>query len=573
MHFQLGQEAATELQQLGCNMDASLSVDRDAEMLDSGGNRGGWIIYFFIIGTFMCLTLAAGGWQSNLIVYLIQEYNVKSIDAAQVSNAVNGCTCLFPIIGAIIADSFTGCFPVILISSCISFLGLVLLVLTATLDSLRPPSCDDGLSLCETPSESQFAVLYAGIALASIGLGGTRFTTATMGANQFDKPEEQGIFFNWFFFAMYTTSVISSTAIVYIEDNVSWGLGYGLCALVNLIGLLIFLSGSNFYRRDKPQGSPFVNIVRVLVASIRKRNVLLSSRSEDYHYHNDGEAKMVPETHKKSLSFLNGAALKTEGDLKPDGSIAKPWSLCTFQQVEDLKTVIRIFPLWSSGLFISTPIAIQGSLTALQALTMDRRIVSHFKIPVGSLPVLVLLSTCISLPIIDRFLYPVWQKLTNQSPTPLQRLGIGHVLNIISMVVSALVESRRLKTAHSSTLPMLVMWLFPQLALVGIGEAFHFPGQLQLCYQEFPASLRGTATAMVAMILGIAFYTGTALIGLVRRVTGWLPDDINQGRLDNVYWMVVVIGVLNFGYYLSCAQLYKHQNVSEGVEGSSGSDG
>lgn len=179
--------------------------------------------------------------------------------------------------------------------------GLVLLVLTATLDSLRPTSCDDGLSLCETPSESQFAVLYAGIALASIGLGGTRFTIATMGANQFDKPEEQGNFFNWFFFAMYTASVISFTAIVYIEDNVSWGLGYGLCALVNLIGLLIFLSGSNFYRRDKPQGSPFVNMVRVLVASVRKRKVLLSSRSEDYHYHNDGEAKMVPETHKKSL--------------------------------------------------------------------------------------------------------------------------------------------------------------------------------------------------------------------------------------------------------------------------------
>lgn len=120
---------------------------------------------------------------------------------------------------------------------------------------------------------------------------------------------------------------------------------------------------------------------------------------------------------------------------------------------------------------------------------------------------------------------------------------------------------------------MLVMWLFPQLALVGIGEAFHFPGQLQLCYQEFPASLRGTATAMVAMTIGIAFYMGTALIGLVRRVTGWLPDDINQGRLDNVYWMVVVIGVLNFGYYLLCAKLYKHQNVSKGVEGSSGSDG
>ena len=70
----------------------------------------------------MCLTLAAGGWQANLIVYLIQKFNVKSIDATQVSNVVNGCTCLFAIIGAIIADSFFGCLPVILISSCVSFL-------------------------------------------------------------------------------------------------------------------------------------------------------------------------------------------------------------------------------------------------------------------------------------------------------------------------------------------------------------------------------------------------------------------------------------------------------------------
>lgn len=73
----------------------------------------------------MCLTLAAGGWQANLIVYPIREYNVKSIDAAQISNVVSGCTSLFPVIGAIIADSFLGCFPVIFISSGISLLVIV----------------------------------------------------------------------------------------------------------------------------------------------------------------------------------------------------------------------------------------------------------------------------------------------------------------------------------------------------------------------------------------------------------------------------------------------------------------
>ncbi|KAM1115770.1 hypothetical protein TB2_006281 [Malus domestica] len=229
-------------------MDASLSVDREGQMVDDGGKRGGWIIFLFMIGTLMCLTLAAGGWQANLVVYLIEEFNVKNIDATQVGNVVSGCTSLFPFIGAIVADSFFGCFPIILISSCVSFLGLVLFTLTATIASLRPPSCENGSSLCETPSKVQFAVLYASITLRSIGLGGTRFTIATMGANQFDKPKNQGIFFNWFFFAMYTATVVSSTVVVYIEDSVSWGLGFGLSALVNLI------ASGNGMLSSHPQG-------------------------------------------------------------------------------------------------------------------------------------------------------------------------------------------------------------------------------------------------------------------------------------------------------------------------------
>lgn len=262
--------------------------------------------------------------------------------------------------------------------------------------------------------------------------------------------------------------------------------------------------------------------------------------------------------------LLNRAALQTDGDLKVDGSIANPWRLCTVQQVEDLKTLVRIVPLWSSSIFLSIPIAIQNSLTVLQALAMDRHIGSHFKIPAGSLVVIVLISTSISLPIIDRLLCPTWQKLTGQSPTPLRQIGIGHVLNILSMATSAVVESNRLKIARNHDHhphAMSALWLFPQLVLVGIGEAFHFPGHVSLYYQEFPVPLRSTATAMVAMVIGIAFYVSTAVIDLVRSVTGWLADDINDGRLDNVYWVVTVLGMLNLGYFIVCAKFYKYQNV------------
>lgn len=152
------------------------------------------------------------------------------------------------------------------------------------------------------------------------------------------------------------------------------------------------------------------------------------------------------------------------------------------------------------------------------------------------------------------------------------------MLNRIGMVVSSVVESRTLKIAYAhhlqdqpgSLVPMLALWLFPQLVLVGIGEAFHFPGQAQLYYQEFPASLRGTATSMITLILGIGLCLSTALIDIVRKATGWLPDNINSGRLDEMYWTVFVLSVLNVGYYLVCSWKYRYRNVEKEVDNDSG---
>ena len=54
--------------------------------------------------------------------------------------------------------------------------------------------------------------------------------------------------------------------------------------------------------------------------------------------------------------LFNSAELKTEGDTRSDGSIAKLWRLCTVQQLEGLKTLVRIFPIWSTGIFLSIPV-------------------------------------------------------------------------------------------------------------------------------------------------------------------------------------------------------------------------
>ncbi|KAL4189355.1 hypothetical protein AMTRI_Chr08g206610 [Amborella trichopoda] len=567
-------------------MELGVAEDKPKD-IHTNPNPGGWKTFPFLTGSMVTMSIAAYGLPANLIVYLIQQFNIKSIAATQITNVVNGFTNLLPIAGAIISDSFLGSFPTIAISNSITMLGMILMTLTATIPSLRPHPCSTNSSqACPGPSGGQLAVLYSAFALAGIGVAGTRFNMVTMGASQFDTPADRESFINWYFCSIYMAFVIAVTGIVYVQDNVGWGWGYGICALLNAISILVFLAGRKKYRMIEPEGSPFTGLARVLVAAVRKNGMRLRGKvdSGDYYYGckegrggaEDGSVEMMqalPPPPSKRFSFLNRAALKVQGDMHPSGSVAKPWKLCTVKHVEDLKTILSIAPLWSASFLLSTSIGVQASLSVLQALAMDRHLVSHFAIPAGSFSVFTLLSSAMSLILLDRLIYPFCMAHL-RTPTLLQRLGIGHCLNCTGMVASALVEARRRAVLKSHGLisipanaaaPMSALWLVLPLALVGLGEAFHLPGQVGLYYQDFPMALKNTATAAVAAVIGLGFYLSTAVVDLVQRSTNWLPNNINAGRLDNVYWMMSVVTLLNFGYFLICAGLYGNQS-KDGID-------
>ncbi|VAI16188.1 unnamed protein product [Triticum turgidum subsp. durum] len=97
--------------------------DQEEERQAKGeAKQGGWITLPFIAGSMVGLGLAINGTTSNLQIYLIKEYNVESIDAAQIANIVRGSLNLVPVAGAILSDSYLGCFPVILAGAAINVL-------------------------------------------------------------------------------------------------------------------------------------------------------------------------------------------------------------------------------------------------------------------------------------------------------------------------------------------------------------------------------------------------------------------------------------------------------------------
>ncbi|KAL0847209.1 hypothetical protein Bca101_020455 [Brassica carinata] len=539
-------------------------VSGDIEVQHSGdprSKRGGWITFPFIIVTLLGLSITSFGVILNLIVFLIEEFNSKSIAAAQISIIFNGCLAMLPVVAAILTDSFFGDIPVILASTFISLLGIFLLTLIASLDYLRPGPCEMGSILCQSPSQFQLGILYAALALVTMGTAGTRVTLASAGANQYKKPKDQRTFFNCYFLTVNTGAIISATAIVYTQDNASWKLGFGLCAAANLISFIIFISGKRLYKLSKPMGSPFTSLVRVLVAATVKRKAMISSKEEDYYHQGIGEKdKTTVVVPSKSFRFFNRAALQIEEE--SGDAINNKWRLCSVQEVEDFKAVLRLVPLWLSIIFVSIPVGVQSSLMVLQALVMDRVLSPHFKVSAGSIQVIAIIFSSIFIIINNWLVYPIYHKLTNKVMTPLQKIGMGHVFTILSMAISAVVEAKRLKTVENEHL-MPVLWLFPPLVILGINEAFQLPANTELFYGEFPESLRNTATSLTSLVIGVSYYLSTALIDLIQRTTAWLPDDINHGRVDNVYWVLVIGGVLNFGYFLVCSWFYNYRILKD----------
>jgi peptide/histidine transporter 3/4 len=73
------------------------------------------------------------------------------------------------------------------------------------------------------------------------------------------------MFLIWLKFANSLGAIIGLVFLVWIENNLGWNIGFMICALVVLVGLLVAASGMPFYRMQKPIGSPLTRTLEVKV--------------------------------------------------------------------------------------------------------------------------------------------------------------------------------------------------------------------------------------------------------------------------------------------------------------------
>ncbi|KAG0611982.1 hypothetical protein M758_7G181400 [Ceratodon purpureus] len=527
--------------------------------------------------------MAFYGIAMNLVSYLTLVLHEGT--AQSITNVWNwgGVAWITPLVGGFIADTYLGRFKTIAIGLLIYQAGMVLLTLTVALPALKPPPCPTQTN-CTNVSESSVKLFFFALYLIAIAIGGVKPCISTLGADQFDEEDEKErpmkqSFFNYWWIAVTGGAVVALTVLVYIQDHVGFGWGYGIPTVGMVFSTFLFLAGRRRYRYKLPQGSPLTQVAQVLVAATRKFRVKVPANAALLHETYQPEKRNI--LHSNNFRFLDKAATPRGEEIKEslagdEGSVNR-WHLCTVTQVEEVKLLVKVLPIWFTTLMFIVTSQQLGTVFLRQGLTLDLHMGHHFKIPPASMELTCSLTALLAIPLYDRFLVPFVRRFTGNERgfTLLQRIGIGLMITVLSMAVAAIVEIKRLGVVKEhglqlskSPLPMSVFWLTPQYSIMGLAQVFGWMGMLEFFYDQAPDDMQSIGTALFLSNTGVAHFLCTAIVNILGQVTGrggrenWIQPVTNQSRLDKYYWLLTIMAAINCVLYFIAAWWYTYKQAT-----------
>ncbi|CAH8253440.1 unnamed protein product [Arabidopsis lyrata] len=546
------------------------------------GRHGGMLAASFVLAVEILENLAFLANASNLVLYLKNFMHMSLARSSSEVTTFMATAFLLALLGGFLADAFFSTFVIFLVSASIEFLGLILLTIQARRPSLMPPPCKSSAALpCEVVGGSKAAFLFVGLYLVSLGVGGIKGSLPSHGAEQFDESTPKGrkqrsTFFNYYVFCLSCGALVAVTFVVWLEDNKGWEWGFGVSTISIFLSIIVFLLGSRFYKNKIPRGSPLTTILKVLLAasivgcsSKTSSNVVSDfSVSPLNHFASredqSEQGKKTPsQSLTNSLRCLNRAI---------EGKTHYIWLECTVQQVEDVKIVLKMLPIFGCTIMLNCCLAQLSTYSVHQAATMNRKII-NFNIPPASLPVFPVVFMLMLAPAYDHLIIPFARKVTKSEMgiTHLQRIGVGLVLSILAMAVAALVELKRKQVAREAglldskeTLPITFLWIAFQYLFLGSADLFTLAGLLEFFFTEAPSSMRSLATSLSWASLALGYYLSSVMVPIVNSVTEsagqspWLGEKLNRSSLDLFYWLMCVMSVVNFLHYLFWAKRYKY---------------
>ncbi|KAH9781930.1 protein NRT1/ PTR FAMILY 4.4 [Citrus sinensis] len=509
--------------------DSMLSLDVDETAVDWRGRpckankHGGMTAAVFVLGlqAFEMTAIAAVG--NNLITYVFNEMHFPLSKSANIVTNFIGTVFLLSLFGGFLSDSYLGSFWTMLIFGFVELSGFILLSVQAHLPQLRPSPCNmltdtDGTQNCQEAKGYKALILYLALYLVALGSGCLKPNIISHGADQFKKQESKKLstYFNVAYFAFCMGQLIALTLLVWVQTHSGMDIGFGVSAAAMAVGLISLIFGIFVYRNKSPRGSIFTPIAQV-----------------------------------------------------QDGANESPWKLCTVTQVEQVKIIMSVVPIFACTIIFNTILAQLQTFSVQQGSAMNNKITNRFQIPPASLQAIPYILLIFVVPLYEIVFVPVASKFTKKDSgiSPLQRVGVGLFVATFSMVAAALIEKKRRTAALNSNQILSIFWIAPQFLIFGLSEMFTAVGLIEFFYKQSLEGMQSFLTAMTYCSYSFGFYLSSLLVSLVNKITsrtsssahGWLSDnDLNKDRLDLFYWLLAALSLINFFNYLFWSRWYSY---------------
>ncbi|XP_018342847.1 PREDICTED: peptide transporter family 2-like isoform X2 [Trachymyrmex septentrionalis] len=353
---------------------------------------------FFIISNEFCERFSYYGMRTVLSLYLLNMLGYSESTSTIIYHVFSSLVYFFPLLGAIISDSWLGKFNTILYLSIIYSLGQVILSLSAATPIGLPAK--------------EFAIL--GLILIAVGTGGIKPCVSAFGGDQFVLPQQEkqlAMFFSIFYFSINTGSLISTILTPVIRKTECFGadcyfVAFLVPAVLMIISIVVFVTGKRMYKMVNPTGNLIVKVSKCVCHAIYNK-------------------------------------IKSKGE-KRDHWLDHADDVYDNKLIEDIKVVLRVLKL-----FVPLPIfwALydqQGSQWTFQATRMDGQIGSITILP-DQLQAVNPLLIMIFIPIFETGIYPIFAKI-HFINTPLKKLVVGGLLASVAFVAAGIVEIELEKT-------------------------------------------------------------------------------------------------------------------------------
>ncbi|XP_075474439.1 protein NRT1/ PTR FAMILY 7.3-like isoform X1 [Primulina tabacum] len=576
---------------VACN-DSEETKDGTTDMYGNPamkGRTGGWKAGMLLLVSEGLAALAFTGVEVNMVLFLKSVLRQSNADAAKNFSTWMGTLNLCTLLGAFLSDSYLGRYLTCVVFQGVLVVGLVLFSLSTQIFLLEPKGCGKMGDPCNQPSPEKVAIFYVSAYLLALGSGAIEPALATLGADQFDEEDAEEnksktTFFSYYYVALNLGSLIAETILAYIQNIGEWVLAFWISTSCSFVALIFLLSGTLRYRHTRPSGNPVSRFFQVVVAFVRKLKVDLPSCGDELYgvrainKKGDGSRRI---SHTYDFKYLDKAAVITPSDkilLQSKGQAPNPWHLCTVTQVEEVKCVLRLLPIWFCTIVASIVFVQVLSLFVEQGAAMNTQIF-NFHIAPASMTAFDIISTSTFILCYEKVIVPLYIKITKKElnpPSELQRIGIGMVISIIAVIFSGLVEQYRLKYANEGdTSSLSIFWQIPQYVLVGVSEAFIYVAQWEFFASQIPDGLKSLGLGLSMASPALGSFLCSIIVTLVMKITskngkpGWIPTNLNEGHMDRFFFLSAALISLDLVLFVACANRFKciiHEKREEAKE-------